>query len=120
MFGISQEAPKQALMMEVMQAKQGGEAFPVGKKVEQLSRQPVVSRLPRSRPWPGVGAPVRQVQRSVRFGSPGLLETVIAHLKVNWKWYLGGTVAFVVLLALVSGGQKDEREEKERGSQATC
>jgi len=98
MFGVSQELPKQTLIMEVMQVKQADEAFSVGKKVERLSRQPVISHLP-----------VRQIPRSVSLASPDLLEAVVSHIKRNWIWYVVGSVAFVFLIALATGSQKDER-----------
>lgn len=122
--------PKEVMAKELSQVLADQE-FPVGAKVKKLAYGPTPGRLgvAPSALMPALATEVSQARRDWpsyqpaseavftmpatpgilkkrRLAGPGIWDTIVNSIKKDWKWWLGGSIALVVVVAIVAGGGK--------------
>jgi len=94
-LGVAPSVLMPTLQEQVRQAEKNWPSY-MPASVAAL-RMPRMTPTPVMKPYPRLG-----------LGSPGIWETLLGSFKKDWKWWLGGAIATVVVIAIVaSGGGKE-------------
>lgn len=129
MLGSVNEA-KITLAKEMSQVLADQE-FPVGAKIKKLAYGPVPGRLgvAPSALMPELAEEVSQARRDFpsyqpastavysmpatpgilkkrRLAGPGFWDTLVTSFRTNWPWWLGGSIALVLVVAIIASGGK--------------
>lgn len=90
-LGVAPSALLPALSEEVSQARRDWPAYQPASEA--------VFTMPRATP---------SIIRKRRLAGPGFWDTIINSIKKDWKWWLGGSVLAVVVIAIIAGGGRKE------------
>lgn len=88
-LGVAPSALMPALAAEVSQARRDWPSYQPASEA--------VYTMPRSTP---------SILKKRRLAGPGFWDTLVGSIKKDWKWWLGGSIALVAVLAIVAGGGK--------------
>lgn len=88
-LGVAPSALKPALAEEVSQARRDWPSYQPASEA--------VFTMPRATP---------SIVRKRRLAGPGIWETLKSSFQRDWKWWLGGSVALILVIAVVAGGGK--------------